>query len=128
MASIIENTCLDCAHPYELAQFWSQVLNRPVDPDSTPDDDEVGIELDGDRWLLFLRVPEPKSVKNRMHVCLQPQQPRDREVDRLLGIGATMYDDRRTPDGKGWAVLADPEGNEFCVLRSAAERRPTPTA
>jgi predicted enzyme related to lactoylglutathione lyase len=61
-----------------------------------------------------------------MHVCLQPGQPRDREVDRLLGIGATMVDDRRQPDGRGWAVLADPEGNEFCVLRSAAERQATP--
>jgi hypothetical protein len=126
MTSIIENTCLDCANPYELARFWSQVLDRPVDPDATPDDDEVGIELAGDRFLLFLRVPEPKTVKNRMHVCLQPQQQRDREVDRLLGIGATMADDRRQPDGRGWAVLTDPEGNEFCVLRSEAERRSAP--
>jgi hypothetical protein len=125
MTSRIENTCLDCANPYELARFWSQVLDRPIDPDCAPDDDEVGFELDGDRWMLFLRVPEPKTVKNRMHVCLQPQQPRDREVDRLLGIGATMVDDRRQPDGRGWAVLADPEGNEFCVLRSAAEREAT---
>jgi hypothetical protein len=127
MTSMIENTCFDSAQPYELARFWSQVLGRPVDPDAEPDDEEVGIQLDDDRWLLFLRVPESKTVKNRVHVCLQPQQPRDREVDRLLGIGATMYDDRRTPDGKGWAVLQDPEGNEFCVLRSAAERQPAPT-
>jgi hypothetical protein len=128
MTSIIENTCLDSANPYELAQFWSQVLDRPIDPDCAPEDDEVGFELEGDRWMLFLRVPEPKTVKNRMHVCLQPQQPRDREVERLLGLGATMYDDRRTPDGKGWAVLRDPEGNEFCVLRSAAERQAAPSA
>lgn len=128
MTSVIENTCLDSANPYELAQFWSQVLDLPLGPDDGPDDDEVGIQLDGDRWLLFLRVPEAKTVKNRMHVCLQPQQARDREVERLLGLGATMYDDRRTPDGKGWAVLQDPEGNEFCVLRSAAERHPAPTS
>jgi hypothetical protein len=102
------------------------VLDRPIDPDCAPDDDEVGFELEGDRWMLFLRVPEPKTVKNRMHVCLQPQQPREREVDRLLGIGATMVADHRQPDGRGWAVLADPEGNEFCVLRSAAERQATP--
>ena len=128
MTSVIENTCIDSANPYQLAQFWSQVLDLPVDPECAPDDEEVGITLGDDRWLLFLRVPEPKTVKNRMHVCLQPQQPRDREVDRLLGIGATMYDDRRTPDGKGWAVLQDPEGNEFCVLRSAPERAPAPTS
>jgi predicted enzyme related to lactoylglutathione lyase len=48
---------------------------------------------------------------------------RDVEVDRLLDMGATMVADRRKPDGRGWAVLADPEGNEFCVLRSDAERK-----
>jgi predicted enzyme related to lactoylglutathione lyase len=64
-------------------------------------------------------VPEPKQVKNRMHVCLQPDVPRDDEVARLLGIGATMFDDQRKPDGTGWVVLADPEGNEFCVLQGS---------
>lgn len=122
MASLIANTCFDCADPYELARFWSQVLDLPVDPDAKPGDEEVGIQVEGDRWVLFLRVPEAKSVKNRVHLCLQPRQPRDREVDRLVGIGATLYADHRTPDGKGWAVLQDPEGNEFCVLRSEAER------
>jgi hypothetical protein len=57
-----------------------------------------------------------------MHVCLQPEGPRDDEVRRLLEIGAVMVDDHRKPDGRGWAVLADPEGNEFRVLRSKAER------
>ena len=47
---------------------------------------------------------------------------RDDEVTRLLELGATLIDDRRNPDGTGWAVLGDPEGNEFCVERSAAER------
>jgi predicted enzyme related to lactoylglutathione lyase len=64
-------------------------------------------------------------VKNRLHLCLQPDIPRDEEVERLLGLGATLFDDRRNPDGTGWAVLTDPEGNEFCVLRSAAERAAT---
>ena len=69
-----------------------------------------------DRYLLFLRVPEPKQVKNRMHLCLRPtDRGRDEEVERILALGATMYDDRRDGD-RGWAVLADPEGNEFCVL------------
>lgn len=122
MASTIANISVDCADPYPLAQFWSQVLDIPVDEDCEPDDDEVGFELDPGRYLLFLRVPEPKTVKNRLHLCLQPQQLREQEVERLLGIGASMVDDRRDPDGSGWAVLADPEGNEFCVLRSAEER------
>ena len=69
-------------------------------------------------------MPEPKTVKNRVHVCLEPDTRRDDEVERLLGLGATLVSDMRRPDGTGWAVLADPVGNEFCVLRSAAERHP----
>lgn len=122
MTSIIQNTCFDCADPYTLAAFWSQVLGIPVDPDDSPGDPEAGFMLDETRGLLFLKVPEPKTVKNRLHLCLQPQQAREAEIDRLLGIGATMVDDRRNDDGSGWAVLADPEGNEFCVLRSTEER------
>ncbi|MGH3412122.1 MAG: VOC family protein [Marmoricola sp.] len=125
MSSMIQNTCFDCADPYSLAGFWSKVLDIPMDPEDTPDDDETGFMLDETRALLFLKVPEPKAVKNRMHLCLQPQQAREAEVDRILGIGASLVDDRRNPDGTGWAVLADPEGNEFCVLRSAAERAAT---
>ena len=78
--------------------------------------------LEGDRELGFIMVPESTTVKNRLHLCLELQQPREREVERLLGLGASMHDDRRNADGSGWAVLLDPEGNEFCVLRSAAER------
>lgn len=126
MASRIQNTCFDSADPYPLAEFWSQVLGIPVDAECEPGDDEVGFELGHDQYLLFLRVPEPKTVKNRVHLCLEPQQSRDAEVERVLGLGATMVADRRNPDGTGWAVLADPEGNELCVLRSAAERAATP--
>ena len=72
--------------------------------------------------LTFARVPEGKTVKNRLHLCLRPETTREQEVERLLGIGATLVADRREADGAGWAVLADPEGNEFCVLRSASDR------
>ncbi len=122
MASIIQNISVDCSDPYSLCEFWSKVLDIPMDPDDSPGDPEVGFMLDERQALLFLQVPEPKTVKNRMHLCLQPQQLRNDEVERVLGLGATLYDDRRKVDGTGWAVLADPEGNEFCVLRSAAER------
>lgn len=68
-------------------------------------------------------MSDPKAVKNRLHLDLQPQgRTRDEEVTRLLALGAVLVDDRRRPDGRGWAVLADIEGNEFCVERSAAER------
>lgn len=122
MASTIFNISVDCARPYELATFWSAVLDRPIHPDNEPTDDEVGIPLENGGELLFLQVPEGKAVKNRLHLCLRPDQLRDDEVGRLVGLGAAMLDDRRNPDGTGWAVLTDPEGNEFCVLRSAAER------
>lgn len=66
---------------------------------------------------------QPKTVKNRVHLDLEPRdRSRDEEVERVLALGATLVDDRRNPDGTGWAVLADPEGNEFCVERSAGER------
>ena len=124
MTSTICNTSVDCADPHALAEFWSQVLGLPIS-EGSPGDDEVGIALGGDQYLLFIRVPEPKTVKNRVHLCLQPDGPRDAEVDRLLGIGASLVADLRNTDGTGWAVLADPEGNELCVLRSAAERAAT---
>jgi predicted enzyme related to lactoylglutathione lyase len=122
MTSIIRNISVDCADPFALAGFWSEVLGRPVHPDDQPGDDEVGIPLEDGRDLLFLQVPEGKVVKNRLHLCLDGLPSRDEEVERLLAVGATVVDDRRQTDGTGWAVLADPEGNEFCVLRGSAER------
>ncbi|MEV0170235.1 VOC family protein [Streptomyces sp. NPDC050803] len=120
MTSLIRHTTIDSTDAYGLAGFWSQVLGLPVHEDDKPGDEEVLIE---EARVLFVTVPEAKAVKNRLHFCLQPEdRTRDEEVDRLLALGATLFDDCRNPDGTGWAVLADPEGNEFCVLRSAAER------
>ncbi len=67
-------------------------------------------------------MPERKSVQNRLHLDLEPATTRETEVARLLALGATLLDDRRRPDGSGWQVLADPEGNELCVERTPAER------
>lgn len=124
MSSRIMNTSFDCADPYSLALFWSKALDRPMDPADFPGTDEAGFEVGGGKNVLFLKVPESKVVKNRLHLCLEPQQPRDAEVDRLLALGAAMHDDQRSGDGAGWVVLRDPEGNEFCVLLSAEERAP----
>jgi predicted enzyme related to lactoylglutathione lyase len=63
----------------------------------------------------------------RVHLDLCPDSTRDAEVERLLAHGATLVSDMRRPDGRGWVVLADPEGNEFCVERSAAEKNPAAT-
>ena len=77
---------------------------------------------DGRHRLLFIEVPDVKQVKNRIHLDLRPTEgTRDAELARLTELGAAVVADRRNADGTGWAVLADPEGNEFCILRSEAE-------
>ncbi|MER5436138.1 VOC family protein [Streptomyces sp. NPDC002588] len=123
MTSAIRHMTIDCSDAYALGGFWSEVLDLPLHPDDKRGDPEALIE--GAR-LLFVTVPEGKTIKNRIHFDLQPQdRTREEEVERLLALGATLVDDRRRPDGTGWAVLADPEGNEFCVERSEAERAAT---
>jgi hypothetical protein len=125
MASRLRTVTIDSLDPYAQAAWWSQVLAASVAPEDRPGDPEVALSTDaGD--LLFLQVPDAKVVKNRAHLDLEPSdRSRDEEVARVLELGATLVDDQRRPDGTGWVVLADPEGNEFCVLRSAAERAAT---
>jgi predicted enzyme related to lactoylglutathione lyase len=122
MVSVVQNVAIDCADAYELARFWSEVLGCPLRPEGKPGAPETEVMLPEGPLLYFNQVPEPKTVKNRIHLCLRPKTSREEEVDRLLGLGATLVTDRRESDGAGWAVLADPEGNEFCVLRSEADR------
>ena len=70
----------------------------------------------------FWSVPEDRA-KNSWHLDLMPlSATRDEEVERLLAAGATLVADHRVPDGRGWVVLADPEGNQFCVERGQSER------
>ncbi len=126
MTSSISSITIDCRDPYLLARFWAGVLGYIDDPGNpnAPDDPEA-VLIDPRRRhpdLLFVPVPEHKAVKNRVHLDLRPAQLRELEVDRVLALGASLVADHRRDDGTGWAVLADPEGNEFCVERSAAER------
>ncbi|MFB7137466.1 VOC family protein [Streptomyces sp. NPDC056237] len=122
MTSLVRHITIDCADAYELAGFWSRVLDAPLSDEDAPGDPEALVEAPG-AALLFITVPEPKGTKNRLHLDIQPQdRTRDEEVERLLGLGATLVADHRKPDGRGWATLADPEGNEFCVECSAPER------
>ena len=128
MTSYISHTSVDCVDAYALSEWWKQVLGY-VDLDGDPN--EPGHEeclirssANGHR-ILFIEVPDRRRGKNRLHFDLRPVDgSRDEEVARLVGIGATQLDDQREirGDGTGWVVLADPEGNEFCVLRSDAER------
>lgn len=120
----IHEITFDAVDPHGLAQFWATLLGREVRPGDMPADDSVLVgERAGQPGLLFLRVPESKSAKNRVHFDLWPTAAsRDGQVERALTLGATLSADRRRPDGAGWVVLADPEGNEFCIGSSAAER------
>ncbi|WP_431034579.1 VOC family protein [Streptomyces sp. P6-2-1] len=122
MASLIRHVTVDCADPHTLATFWAAVLDASLAEDDFPGDPEATVTSAGTA-MLFVRVDEPKTTKNRWHVDLQPQdRTRDEEVERLLAIGATLHEDHRRTDGGGWVTLRDPEGNEVCVERSAAER------
>jgi Glyoxalase-like domain len=64
-----------------------------------------------------LRLPDSKIVKNRVHLDMRPtDRTREQETERVIALGATKLADHRRPDGSGWITLADPEGNEFCIL------------
>ncbi|PJK18660.1 VOC family protein [Mycolicibacterium goodii] len=107
--------CIDAHDPESLGEWWSQALGWPKHTDSDGDVVLTPPAGHGPVWL-FLAVPDDKVVKNRLHVDFTPDDQRA-EVDRLIGLGA-----RRIDIGHGeqsWVVLADPEGNEFCVLSSA---------
>jgi hypothetical protein len=115
MGLIAEWLDVDCADPAALAKFWASALDYKIKPGEDPDEAALVPKEGHGMHLLFLRVPEGKSVKNRLHLDLRPEN-QGAEVDRLLRLGA-----RRVDIGQGspsWVVLADPEGNEFCVLRA----------
>ncbi len=126
MTALIAHTSFDSLDAHALSVFWGRVLGFAEDPDdpNDPGDEECMIfSDDGTQRLLFIEVPDAKQVKNRLHLDLKPAHgSRDEELAELLRLGARTVDDRRHPDGSGWVVLADPEGNEFCILRSDAER------
>jgi predicted enzyme related to lactoylglutathione lyase len=117
MAARLTEIAVDATDPRRLARFWGEVLGWPVT------DEDRGfswISATGDYtahpMIVFAPVPEPKSVKNRVHLDVSPsgnEQPA--ELERLLALGATRVDVGQS-DAVPWVVLADPEGNEFCLL------------
>lgn len=120
MASRISHTSFDARDSYAQSLFWTQVLGFIEDPDdpNLPEHEECLIMApDRSQMLLFIRVPDDKVLKNRVHLDLRPVElTREEEVERLVAIGATWYEDHRRADGSGWVTLRDPEGNEFCIL------------
>ena len=109
---------IDCAEPRRVAEWWAQVLGYTV-LDATDEGVEIGAADGSKPTLFFAPVPEGKSVKNRLHIDLNASagSSQEAELRRLQELGA-----RRVDVGQGedvtWIVLADPEGNEFCLLRS----------
>ncbi len=113
-----EQLVVDAHDPVALGRWWCDALGWVVVGQDA--DDEIEIRPAPDRLpgLLFGRTTEVKTAKNRLHLDLRPDD-RDAEVERLVAMGATKVD-----IGQGdetWVVLADPEGNEFCVLRSRGQ-------
>ena len=129
MTSKFTELAIDCADPDGLARFWCSVLDYEV-KDEGDGIVTIGSPVvpDGRKrigpvppTLTFALVPEAKTIKNRLHLDVNPtDREQDEEVRRLLELGARHADVGQTGD-EGWVVLADPEGNEFCVL---AGRRP----
>ena len=115
MASTVDTLTIDCADPHGLAAFWTQALGYEL-KEATDGEAEI-VDPGGRGWpLLFIVVPEGKSVKNRVHLDVRPPGAMRDEVDRLVAAGASVL--RRVDEhGSFWTVMQDPEGNEFCVLR-----------
>jgi predicted enzyme related to lactoylglutathione lyase len=126
VASTLDTVTVDCANPRRLADFWAASLAWVVDD---VDDDGAFIRPpQGGRGssgetgaarptgLFFQKVPEPKTVKNRVHLDLRPPDSMGEEVERSKALGATVQQ-RVDVEGSFWTVMLDPEGNEFCILR-----------
>jgi hypothetical protein len=125
----LHDIVFDCRHPASLARFWAEALDgyavapyddaelarlRAIGVDDPEDDSTVLVEGPGHPRLFFQKVPEPKGAKNRVHLDLGADDPAA-EVERLVGLGASVL--RRQDEGEHrWVTLADPEGNELCVM------------
>jgi Glyoxalase-like domain len=127
VSSFISHTTIDCRNAYELSEWWKPVLGyADIDGDpNEPGHEECMIrDPENGHQVLFIEVPDPTPGKPRVHFDLRPRErTRDDEVEWVLEHGATQIADHRGKygPGTGWVTFADPEGNQFCVLRSEAE-------
>lgn len=109
----LKNITFDAADPPRLAAFWSGATGREV-ADANPHFAMLAADAHG-ITMLFLKVPEGKQAKNRMHLDFHASD-REAEIARLVGLGATRHD-TRTEYNVEWTILTDPEGNELCVAQ-----------
>ena len=127
MALSLSHTTVNALDAHSQSVWWADLLGYhedPTDPNEPGHHECLILSPDETHRILFIEVEDPKVLRNRVHFDLRPtDRPRDEEHERVLALGATDVDDRRTDDGRGWWVMADPEGNEFCILRSDDERR-----
>jgi hypothetical protein len=110
MPSFVKSVTFDCHDPLAIAAFWAEALGSDVDEDSTPDRAWVEPAGWGGPNLWFQKVPEDKVAKNRQHFDLRVMGDLEAERDRLTGLGATVLAEQ-----EGLYVMADPDGNEFCL-------------
>jgi predicted enzyme related to lactoylglutathione lyase len=121
----IQCVVVDAGDCERLARFWSQALGWRITHQSANEwaiePPEGSPEVDVAPDILFIKVPEAKTVKNRLHLDLRPRD-QEAQVNRLIELGASRVNIGQ-PDDASWVVMADPEGNEFCVLapRSASQ-------
>ena len=111
------------------AEFWSVALGYSVDKTWAEGDDEGALIVDPVAVrpsIAFVKVPEPKIAKNRIHFDITPRQTQAEEVERLESMGARVVEGY-APQGATWIVMTDPEGNEFCVLPGAEDATPGET-
>jgi hypothetical protein len=113
---------VDCHDPLRQAEFWAQALAYKVSQ-RNPDEFQVSDPAGAGRSLYFMKVPEPKTGKNRLHLDLVTDGSMEAEVVRLVEAGAQLIEVRQDPasydNPDSWTVMRDPEGNEFCVSSTA---------
>ena len=124
----IASVTFDCVDAPAVGRFWSAALGRALDPKASSDFVSIGfagrrnsvgwapVKRGDDPTWMFAKVPEPKTGKNRIHLDLMTPDPKA-EIARLVELGATRVADMKEY-GYEWTVMADPEGNEFCVAKA----------
>ena len=123
----VSHTSFNCSNAFELSEWWKALLGYsdvPRDPNEPRDEECMIVDPVTGHRLLFIEVDDLQQPVGRVHLDLaSTDRRRDDEIERARSLGATEVADRRNPDGSGWVVFADREGNQFCIVRGNHERR-----